>query len=146
MTRFTIFLALSLCCLTLTAQTDGALANPIAGLTTATIDTTGMAGTVVFRPIPAFPQAAGSFNAFMADHLKYPEVAINYAIEGTVVLYVEVTAAGKVNYLHTARTLFAPLDEAAIAVLEKMPAFLPAVRKGKTVRHEMVIPIRFHLR
>ena len=97
------------------------------------------------RFLPAFP-AGTTLQQFLATEVAYPELAIDYAIEGTVVLEVEVNAAGKVTYLRTVRPLFAPLDEAAVAAVKKMPRLLPAVEQGRAVARKMMIPFRFSLR
>ena len=97
------------------------------------------------RPAPAFPLGQ-SLAAFIATELTYPEIATDYAIEGTVVLEVEVSSTGKVTYLRTVRPLFAPLDEAAVAAVGRMPRLLPAVEAGRPVARRMMIPLKFTLR
>ena len=97
------------------------------------------------RALPAFP-AGETLANFLATEVGYPELAVDYAIEGTVVLEVEVSAAGAVSYLRTVRPLFEPLDEAAVAAIERMPRLLPAVENGRPVARRMMIPMKFSLR
>ena len=134
-------LLLCLCGTTLTAQQALALleASP-----TETSSTTA-AALPEDRFLPAFP-AGTTLQKFLATEVDYPELAVDYAIEGTVVLEVEVDASGKVKYLRTVRPLFAPLDEAAVAAVKKMPRLLPAVEKGRAVTRKMIIPFKFSLR
>jgi len=91
MIRFIFPIIAFLYCFSLTAQAN----NSAVALVLTTIDSPPTTEAVAFRPVPVFPESVGTFNTFIADYLEYPEVAVNYAIEGTVVLHVEVTAAGK---------------------------------------------------
>ena len=140
MIRFFFLLAAFSCTLTASAQSLAMASNVTAAPAATEVP------AVLHRQQPTLPTAAGSFAAFLAEHLVYPELARDYAVEGTVVLEVKVSATGEATYVRTVKSLFAPLDEAAIDVVAELPRFLPAVRKGKAVAHTLMVPIRFSLR
>ncbi|NJC27413.1 energy transducer TonB [Neolewinella antarctica] len=98
------------------------------------------------RMVPAFPAEEGNFADFIHQNLKYPELAQDYAVEGTVVVEVNVAKNGKVTYSRVAQSLFAPLDSAAIDLVRELPRFKPAARGGKAVAKKMMIPFKFSLR
>lgn len=151
MLRFTSLLAVLLFTAAATAQNTQPLSEPISAVTTnapakvatpAKTETTAPAD----RMVPAFPITHGSFTEFLAEHLVYPAVAEDYAIEGTVVIEVTVAPNGRVSFVGFARPLFEPLDEAARRAVEQLPRFLPAVEDGRTVARNMMIPFRFSLK
>lgn len=102
--------------------------------------------TVANRFAPVLPGGQQQFITFLTQYLDYPEVAREYAIEGTVVVEVEVDETGKAMVVGIAKSLFAPLDEASLAAARKLPRFLPAVEAGKPVARTLMIPFQFSLR
>ena len=122
-----------------------AVAQTVAMATDA--NTTITAATeIADRMVPAFPTSSGSFADFIKGHLTYPEIARDYAVEGTVVIEVEVAANGKVTFSKVAKPLFSPLDQAAVALIDELPRFLPAAANGAYVARTMMIPFKFSLR
>lgn len=104
------------------------------------------ASAVQHRIVPQFPGGHTAFTDFVATELDYPELAQDYAIEGTVVIKVAVDAEGGSEIVSVERGLFAPLDEAALAAAEKLPRLLPAVEEGHPVACTLLIPFHFSLK
>jgi protein TonB len=102
--------------------------------------------TVANRFAPALPGGQQQFTTFLTQHLAYPELAREYAIEGTVVVEVKVDEKGKATVVGLAKSLFGPLDEASLAAARELPRFLPAVEDGKPVTRTLMIPFKFSLR
>ena len=98
------------------------------------------------RMLPELPAAAGSFADFLATNVAYPELAAEYGIEGTVVVRVQVAADGTPTADGLARSVSAPLDEAALAAAARLPRFLPAVVNGQPVARTLMVPFKFSLR
>jgi TonB family protein len=138
-----LFLTLSLVAQTVDtpamAQATGPEELPVLTSRTAT-------APVMNRMAPAFPGGNEGFTDFLATELDYPEIAREYAVEGTVVVEVEVLPTGKVEVTGVKRSLFAPLDEAALAAAARLPRMLPAVKDGVAISRTMYIPFRFSLR
>lgn len=103
------------------------------------------ASTVMNRAVPAFPGGNQAFSNFLTENLAYPELAVDYAVEGTVVVEVKVAASGETSVVGIARPLFAPLDEAALAAARRLPAFAPAIKNGRPEARTLMIPFHFSL-
>jgi len=74
---------------------------------------------------------------------RYPSLAIERGIEGTVVLLVSVSADGKVTHVETKVSSGSPLlDREAVRTVSSWE-FRPAVRRGRPVECRIEVPIRF---
>ncbi|HMQ49064.1 MAG TPA: TonB family protein [Saprospiraceae bacterium] len=78
-------------------------------------------------------------------YLKYPEAAKKAGIEGKVLVELIISAAGKVTDIKVVQGLGYGCDEAAVAVLEQMPDWIPAQKDGKAVASKMTLPFQFKL-
>ena len=83
---------------------------------------------------------------WIADHLRYPELAEDYAIEGEVVISYLIGKDGEMTDVKVHKGLGFGCDEAALAVFENMPRWQPAIRNGEAVAVQCFTPIAFHLR
>jgi protein TonB len=127
--------------LTLAAQVP---AHTVAAVEVPT-EATPRPAEVRFRPAPAFPGGHVAFASFLNQQLEYPELAETYAIEGTVVVRVLVHEDGRPEVLGVQQSLFAPLDEAALAAAANLPRMLPAVADGVAIARMLHVPFRFKL-
>lgn len=122
--------------------------------------------------MPRFPGGDAAFNQYMAQHVRYPEVATENDVEGTVTVRFIVEADGRVTHV---QAIDSPSDEAdakgyAYGALDKqpsededdeghralreaveelyrgMPPFEPGRQNGKPVRVRMTGKINFALR
>lgn len=82
---------------------------------------------------------------YIHRQLTYPEIAVENGVEGTVILEVSVSAAGKVTRTSVRRSVLL-LDDAALEAVSNLPNLLPAVENGWPVARRLLIPIRFRLR
>lgn len=96
------------------------------------------------------PSLADRFAPTFADDflpvVDYPELAREYAVEGMVVVEVEVAASGQVTPIRIARPLFKACDDAAWNAAAQLPRMLPAVKNGRPVAKRVMVPFRFSLR
>ncbi|MBF0629121.1 MAG: energy transducer TonB, partial [Magnetococcales bacterium] len=106
--------------------------------------------TAPVQPAPIRPVAADrppDLRAAYASNPKplYPSFARRLGQEGTVLLTVEVTAAGGVARVTLQQgSGFDALDRAAIEAVSAW-RFLPAQRQGQPVAATVSVPIRFQL-
>ncbi|MCR9085012.1 MAG: energy transducer TonB, partial [Cyclobacteriaceae bacterium] len=81
----------------------------------------------------------------LAKNLRYPEMARDKGIEGTVVVRFIVEKDGSISEAKILRGIGGGCDEEAIRVLQLSPKWKAGVKDGATVRTEMRLPIRFKL-
>ena len=76
---------------------------------------------------------------------EYPESAINRGLEGTVLLKVQVNAAGKATDVQVYKSSGASaLDEAALGTVRRW-SFVPAKRGSEAISGQVIVPIDFSL-
>ncbi len=96
---------------------------------------------------PEFPGGQEAMFKFLQENLKYPELAKQSGLEGTVFVSFVVDENG--NILHPAPKYYVesarPLTQEAVRVVESMPKWVPARHKGKVVRCALTLPIKFSL-
>lgn len=78
--------------------------------------------------------------------VKYPQLAREYAIEGTVVVRLSLGANGRVTDREVVRSLGFGCDEAALKAVAKLDRFQPAIRAGHQRSSVVYLPLRFRLR
>ena len=98
------------------------------------------------RPLPTCAAGEAELIRHINGHLKYPRLAAEYGIEGTVVIAVSVAADGTASDPRIVRSLFVACDAAALSAVEELPLFLPAVERGRPVARTLTLPVRFSLR
>lgn len=119
---------------------------------------------------PYFPGGMEKMVQFMNANLKYPVEARRYGVQGRVYMQFYVEKDGKVTDISVMRTdltdrlstkAFSKYSQAkkkamreegenqlkaeALRVVKKMPAWEPAMRRGKPIRAKYTIPISFKL-
>lgn len=78
--------------------------------------------------------------------VKYPAIAKDAMIQGTVFVYYEIDKKGKVVNAEVLRGVHPSLDKAALASVEKLPDHSPGEQRGKPVRVRYTIPVRFTIK
>lgn len=102
---------------------------------------------VSVEQMPEFPGGEAAMMKFVAENLEYPQLAKDANIEGRVHLKFTVTADGHIKdiiILNKDRLGYG-CEEAAIAVIKKMPKWKPGRQNGQPVPVYFNIPIRFRL-
>lgn len=95
--------------------------------------------------MPEFPGGMKAFKAYVDNHLQYPSQAKAAKKEGVVVVQFIVEKSGAITNAVVARKLESSMDEAALALVESMPDWIPAKDNGKTIRCKYSVPISFKL-
>lgn len=108
---------------------------------------------VVFEPeviipdvMPEFPGGEGAMRAYLRDELKYPSMARNINIQGTVWIEFLVNKKGEISEVKLLRGVGGGCDEEALRVVLQMPRWTPGKQHGHAVNVRYQLPISFVLR
>ncbi len=94
---------------------------------------------------PEFPGGNEELMKFLVQNLKYPSLAKENNIQGIVYVSFIVERDGSISNVRVLRGIGGGCDEEAARVIKLMPKWKPGVQKGKTVRTNFSIPIKFTL-
>lgn len=95
--------------------------------------------------MPEFPGGKDSLDAYLQREIKYPQVAKENAITGTVLVEFVVERDGRLTNGKVKISLFPDCDEEALRVIMSMPRWKPAINLGKPVRCFYQVPVSFRL-
>lgn len=101
---------------------------------------------VVVEDMPEFK--GGGINAFrkyVQENIKYPTVAAENGIEGTVFVQFVVDTDGGISNVTVTRGVDPSLNEEAMRVIRNAPEWEPGQQRGNPVRVQFTIPIVFRL-
>ncbi len=99
----------------------------------------------VVEDMPEFPGGQSALMQFLAK-TTYPPFARENDLEGTVYVQFVIDKSGKVTEAVIARSSgHKILDDAALAHVKTMPSWKPGKQRGKAVRVQYVVPIKFKL-
>lgn len=87
--------------------------------------------------------SAPKLQAFIREHLEYPDSALARGVEGVVVIRFHVSEKGKITELRLVRDIGSGCGQEAMRVVRSMPNFTPALRNGAPIATTMTLPIRF---
>ncbi len=94
---------------------------------------------------PAFPGGEEARLRYLHDNLRYPQMAREAGIQGTVFVTFVVERDGSVTDVRILRGIGGGCDEEAIRVVRNMPRWQPGRQRGQPVRVQFNMPIRFVL-
>lgn len=95
---------------------------------------------------PGYPGGEEARVKFLSENLKYPPIARESNIEGTVYIGFVVEPSGAISKLAIKRDIGGGCGDAALDVVKKMPKWSPGKQRGKAVRTAFTMPITFKLR
>lgn len=93
-----------------------------------------------------FPGGTEAMNKFISENLQYPPQAKENDIEGVVTVSFVVKADGSIGTIKIARLIDPDLEQEAIRIVKKMPAWVPADKGGAPVESTAEINIPFQLK
>lgn len=99
----------------------------------------------VVENAPAFPGGDLGRMKFLQDNIKYPIMAKESGIQGTVYVTFVVERNGSVTDVKILRGIGGGCDEEALRVVKNMPKWEPGKQRGKPVRVQFNMPIKFTL-
>ncbi len=100
----------------------------------------------IVEEMPQFPGGETELFKYLGKAIKYPQMAQDAGISGVVYVTFEVDKDGKVKDVKVLRGIGGGCDEEAIRVVKAMPKWSPGKQRGKPVRVQYNLPIRFTLR
>lgn len=80
----------------------------------------------------------------IAEHIIYPETAKINKLEGKVLVKALIDEKGNVTSTEMVESLSIDCDKAAVDAIKKVK-FNPAIKDGKKIKCEVVIPVQFKL-
>lgn len=85
---------------------------------------------------------------YIAKNTKYPAMAKDAGVSGTVYIRYLVNEKGKVSNVEILRGVAggSSLDKEAVRVIESLPSMKPGKQRGKPVRVQYTVPVKFNLR
>ena len=99
----------------------------------------------VVEESPAFPGGDAARIKFLQENIKYPQIARESSIQGTVYVTFVVERNGNVTDVRVLRGIGGGCDEEAVRVIKAMPNWSPGKQRGKPVRVQFNMPIKFTL-
>jgi protein TonB len=96
--------------------------------------------------MPSFPGGEDALMKYLHDHIRYPAVARENGIQGTVVVQFVVNTDGSIVDVKTVGAKKGGgLEEEAVRVVKGMPKWRAGKQNGRSVRVQYSLPIRFQL-
>jgi protein TonB len=99
----------------------------------------------IVQDMPSFPGGDGAMLSFLGKNIKYPTLAKESGIQGTVYVTFVVEKDGSVSNVKVLRGIGGGCDEEAIRVVKSMPKWTPGKQRGKPVKVQYNLPCRFVL-
>lgn len=99
---------------------------------------------VVEQP-PDFPGGDEERVKFLQQNVKFPTMAREAGIQGTVFVTFVVSRSGKISNVKVLRGIGGGCDEEAIRVMKMMPDWKPGKQNGQAVPVQFNMPIKFTL-
>lgn len=100
---------------------------------------------IIVETQPEYPGGDAARMKFLQENLKYPQMAKESGIQGTVYATFVVEKDGRITDVKILRGIGGGCDEEAIRVIKMMPKWKPGQQRGKGVRVQFNLPIKFTL-
>lgn len=99
----------------------------------------------VVEESPSYPGGDEARMKYLKDNLKYPQLARESGIDGTVYIEFIVERDGSISKPVIKRDIGGGCGDEALRVVKSMPKWSPGKQRGKPVRTQFVLPIKFIL-
>jgi periplasmic protein TonB len=99
----------------------------------------------IVEDMPSFPGGEAALMQWLSKETKYPPIAKEAGIQGTVYVNFIIGPDGKIRDIKVVRSVNRALDDEAVRVIEKMPSWTPGKQRGKSVSVQFTLPIKFKL-
>lgn len=94
---------------------------------------------------PSYPGGEEAMKKFIASTMIYPQPAIDNGVEGIVTLRVTVRPDGSIGSIKVVKMIDPDLEQEAIRIVKKMPAWIPADDNGTPIESTADILVVFEL-
>lgn len=99
----------------------------------------------VVEESPGYPGGDEARMKYLKENLKYPQLARESGIDGTVYIEFIVERDGSISKPVIKRDIGGGCGDEALKVVKAMPKWSPGKQRGKPVRTQFVLPIKFIL-
>ena len=99
----------------------------------------------VVESMPEFKGGMAELYAYLGSNIKYPVMAKESGIQGKVYVTFVVERDGSITDVKVLRGIGGGCDEEAIRVVQTLPRWKPGKQRGKPVRVQYNLPVRFTL-
>jgi len=100
---------------------------------------------LVVEEMPSFPGGEAKMYGYIGKNIEYPRMAKESGISGRVFVTFVVEKNGAVTDVQILRGIGGGCDEEAVRVIRSMPKWKPGKQRGKPVRVQYRMPIKFTL-
>ncbi|RLD65093.1 MAG: energy transducer TonB [Bacteroidetes bacterium] len=94
---------------------------------------------------PEFPGGDAARIKYLQDNIHYPEMAKESGIQGTVYVTFVVEKDGRITKVKVLRGIGGGCDDEAVRIIKNMPKWKAGKQRGRAVRAQFNMPIRFVL-
>jgi hypothetical protein len=102
-------------------------------------------GRAIVESESEFPGGQSGWLQYISSHLKYPDRALNYGVQGTAIITFTIGKDGHIDpifsYLH--KSVEYSIDKESIRLLATCPPWIPAVRDGMPIESFRKQPVTF---
>ncbi|MBK7428319.1 MAG: energy transducer TonB [Saprospiraceae bacterium] len=95
--------------------------------------------------MPVFGSGMNDLFAYLSKEIKYPAIARQNGIYGTVVIQFVIDRNGNVTNADVLKGIGGGCDQEALRVVKKMPAWSPGKQQGRAVSVKFTLPVMFKL-
>ena len=99
----------------------------------------------VVEKMPEYPNGSTELLKFLAQNIRYPEMAKKENIQGMVVVQFIIGKDGTIIDPHVVHGIGGGANEEALRVVKMMPKWKPGIQRGQAVNVQFNLPIRFML-
>ena len=99
----------------------------------------------VVEKMPQFPGGKSELMHYINSHIRYPAIAMESGISGTVLVRFVIDKEGVVLNPEVIRILGGGCDGEAIRIIKAMPKWIPGTQNGVPVSVWYTLPIRFSI-
>ena len=96
--------------------------------------------------MPQYIGGESSMTNFILSNVKYPSLAREKNIQGTVYVKMIIAKDGTVHETTLKNSVYPDIDQEALNVVSKMPNWTPGTINGEPVEMSVTIPISFKLK
>ncbi len=100
---------------------------------------------MIVEQAAVFPGGEAKLFKFLSENISYPQLARESGIQGMVYVTFVVEKDGSITDVKILRGIGGGCDEEAIRVVKKMPKWAPGKQRGKPVRSQFRLPVKFKL-
>jgi protein TonB len=100
---------------------------------------------ITAEEMPAYTGGDAERQKFLSETIKYPALAVDNGIQGTVYVQFVVDSKGNITDVKIMRGIGGGCDEEALRVVKMMPPWHPGKQNGKAVRVLFTMPVIFKL-